>query len=144
MERDRAAVLVQQAAFAGVVDFAKARPLDPAWRRWLARRLDRLEEQNLARVYALQHAQNLAAVAVTTGDALQDHWKRAGDLLVKTFDGLFPWLRREDGDRAEAGRAAAADLSAQWAAAYGDPADPAVQERIWATARALEAGTRGA
>lgn len=138
MARDRTAVLIKQAACAGVVDFTRARPFDPAWWRWLHSRLDQLEARNLVRLYALQHAQNVAALPVTTGDGVKDHWERANGLLVKVFNRLFPWLQKDEEADAAAFERSVDQLQKMWAAEFGDPADPATQERIWATACALD------
>lgn len=136
MERDRTAVLIRQAGFEGVIDFSKARPADPGWWRWLHGRLDLVHQQNLVRVYALQHAQNVAVIPGASAEGVQQHWDRANDLLVKTFNALFPWLKKDDaGD--EFGEAVDA-LNQMWVEAWGDPNDPAVQDKIWATARALD------
>ena len=71
---------------------------------------------------------------VTTPDGVKQHWERIGSLTLKVFDRLFPWLR--EGDREP--EQEAEQLKRLWAEAFGDPTDPATQERIMATARALD------
>lgn len=124
------------------MNFAEARPFDPAWWRWLHSRLDQLEARNLVQLYALQHAQNVAVMPVSTNEGIKEHWERANNLLLKTFNKLFPWLRDDAADDAENFEKSANDLRRLWTEAYGDPDDPEVQKRIWATACALDPSLR--
>lgn len=120
------------------MDFSAARPSDPVWWRWLHSRLDQVEARNLARLYQIQHAQNLAVLGIVNEKGVKEHWGRANDLLVKVFNKLFPWLRTDERDEAEEIRKSADALSKLWAETFGDPNDPAVQEKIWAQACALD------
>jgi hypothetical protein len=142
LERDRVAVLIRQAAFEGVVDFTKARPSDPVWWAWLGTRLDQLENRNLLRLYEIQHRQNIAAMPVTTPEGVKEHWDRANDLLIKSFNRLFPWLKKDEESDKESFERSVGDLNRLWAEAFGDPNDPEVQDRIWETACSMAPNLR--
>ncbi len=134
MESDRRAFLIRQAAFEGLIDFSQARPFDRLWWQWLDRRLDLLESRNLGELHRIQHAQNLAALSVVEGDGVKEHWGRADELVIKIFNRLFPWRKQDEETNL---KKEIDELSDLWAKTWGDPNDPATQQRIWATACAL-------
>lgn len=124
-----------------MVDFSKARPFDPVWWQWLHSRLDLLESRSVVKLYEIQHAQNIAAMQVSSGEGIKGHWDRANGLLLKMFDRMFPWLQGEGSDEKTN---SASELSQLWAEAFGDPASPEMQKRIMATAESLGLNPRKA
>ena len=66
-------------------------------------------------------------------DKAGELWHQCIIILGRCFDGRFPWLAKAPGP--DHGTEELADA---WAKEWGDPNDPAVQERILRTVRELE------
>jgi hypothetical protein len=95
--------------------------------------LDWLENDNAAAVFDRQRQQHLAVVAYgIDSKAFETHWNAANELMLKVYNHYFPWDKTESHIKKTA-----ETLRQRWVEAYGDPADPVVQEKIRNTAKAI-------
>ncbi len=89
-------------------------------------------------MYELRHRQSLAGLPGASDQGYKTLWERASDTTMKVFDILFPWLKTDEATEEARRHKSESDFANMWAQEFGDPSDPAVAERIWATAAALD------
>lgn len=136
MASDRGAILAVRAAVRGIVDFSKARFLDPTWWSYLALIYDELEEEAILEVHKAVYQYQLA---ILSSGALSDASAKkfqtdARDTFTRISDGLQPWLR----DLLEKQRKTEAeDLLELYRREFGDMKDPKFREQMLAEAQRL-------
>lgn len=126
-----------QGAVAGVFDFARADPRDRRWWIRLGILADRIEDDNVARIRAMNHA--AASALLARADLSEQGMDRLGDDAEAQVTGvkrhLFPWITF---DRGTITRQAIERMNAQWIREWGDPALATTAARIDATVAAMQ------
>ncbi len=122
-----------RAAASGAVDFTRADPRDPRWWRGLSLVLDDLERRDAAAILQAYAAVNLSVVSRPGADA-KAALAAAGECLAGANKALFPWEKPAEKSDIKSD---AARLRDAWVRNFGDPDDPATQERIRKTVAAL-------
>ena len=126
-----------QAASRGVVDFSKARPYDPLWRRHLRLLLDGLENQIKLEYVDLLHRHYAAILTISnpSEETFANAKERMGELSFEYYNLLYP-------DRAqskeEAEKQQVRGNIDRWQQRFGNLNSPEVQARIARTAEALD------
>lgn len=121
------------AAARGVIDFSRARPLDPAWRRRRDALLDAVGRELDLEVLRANHAHNLALVG--NPSLTEDSWKRVQGAAMACAQAVQATLRPWEPPPEERRAAEARDLRDAYVRLVGDPSSPEVRER---EARVLE------
>jgi hypothetical protein len=135
LARDRGLILLREAHLRGHLDLRQARPFDRDWWHGAGWTLDWLEQQLAGEVWRLKYQLHLALLDYDLdAETFKLHWEQAREAQVKLRAVLLPWL-----DEEQTALAAGQNMTRSWKDIWGDPADPAVAERIRTTAEALRA-----
>ena len=129
METDRGAVLTVRAAVRGVIDFSKARLLDPHWWRRssiLIKAVGADDDERLLRDIFNFHLA-LVSNSGLTDESFAKEQSKARDAFYDITGAIRPW----EGVSAEARKAKEIkDLRQQYIAVFGDPSDPVVAAKL--------------
>ncbi len=136
MDGDRAAALIKQAAFTGLVDFSKARLSDRSWwirLKWL---LDELETHNVTKIHGMHFELNTALLDYKNDEnQFTHHWDRSIEMINRVYNELFPWDKQAVDKKTI--QKTYENLANQWKEQFGDPDDPEVAKKIQNTVDAL-------
>lgn len=135
MEGHRYAKLLVRAAVDGVVDFSKTELRNANWHRRLALLLGELSRKEQLEYTKILYERALRQATIVTDVETKNR------LLEKADEHLNEYIDMQFGsanDKATVRKTAAEQLRSAWAAAYGDPNDPKVKQKIDAVVAGLE------